>query len=129
MLRPKKPLLTLLLSLAIAGCRVGGNCGETVTQSQTSPDGQTTATVSVVNCGAMTRYFSYVSIHTAQVKLRDQGILFGYNGRPYLQVVWTAPNALEITCVDECSDAKVYRQVTREGQYHITYSGFESLNR
>jgi hypothetical protein len=117
----------LLLSFVVVGCRP--DCGETVSQSQTSPDGQTTATVSVVNCGAMTRYFSYVSIHTAQVKLRDQGILFGYNGRPYLQVVWTAPNALEIKCVDECSDAKVYRQVTREGQYHITYSGFESLNR
>jgi hypothetical protein len=124
----KRLLLTFLLSFVVVGCHADGNCGETVTQSQTSPDGLTAATVTVVNCGAMTRYSSYVSIQTTQIKLRDEGMLFGYNGKPQLQLVWTASNELEIRCADKCTNAKVYRQVTTEGQYHITYSGFDSLN-
>jgi hypothetical protein len=106
------------------GCYGPGKCGETITQSHSSPDGATTATTTVVNCGAMTDFFTFVSIHTSHVKLRDEGMIFGYNGKPELGLSWAGPRELVISC-SKCVSAKVYRQVIREGEYQITYKDFD----
>jgi hypothetical protein len=124
-----KPNLLLFMGAAVFlplwGCYGPGKCGETISQSLRSPDGNTTATVTIVDCGAMTDFFSYVSIHTTQVKLRDEGILLGYNGKPQLEMSWAGPKELAISC-PRCISTKVYRQVLREGEYRITYAGFDA---
>lgn len=120
-------LVIAAIFLPLMGCYGPGKCGEAIYQSRPSPDGSTTATVTVVDCGAMTDFFSYVSIHTAKVKLRDDGILLGYNGRAQLELSWIGPKELEISC-PKCTSAKVYRQVVREGEYRITYAGFDATS-
>jgi hypothetical protein len=125
-----KPILVLMVAFVCSlpvGCYGAGKCGERITRSRSSPDGATTATATVVNCGAMTHFSVFVSMHTSQVKLRDEGMVFGYNGRPDLKLSWAGPKELTISC-PKCNSTKVYRQVIREGEYRITYTDFDDAN-
>jgi hypothetical protein len=116
-------IFVAICSLALTGCFRTG-CKDTVLQSIRSPDGQSTASVTVTDCGAAVHSFSYVSIQTGQVKLRDKGMLFGYQGNPQLTLSWKGPKELRIECNSGCTEAKIYREVVKEGQYKIEYFGF-----
>jgi hypothetical protein len=91
-----------------------------VLQSASSPNGETTAKVVTVNCGATTDFFAYVSIQTNRVNLRDDGILFGYKGRPEIQLSWSGDRSLQILC-PSCTEAKIYHQVSKEEEYRVGY--------
>jgi hypothetical protein len=114
-------LLAVLICGCISGCNIAGGCGETMVQAITSPDG-TLAKTSIVNCGATTDYFTYVSIQKAGMKFRDGGVLFGYRGKANLHLAWNDQHQLQITCLT-CDDTKVYREVAKEGAYRIRYVG------
>jgi len=114
----------IVFALLGTSCSVGSGCKDTDLQSSRSPDGLTTGSVSTVNCGATTGFFSYVKIKTDQVRLRDDGVLFAYKGSPNLSLIWSGPKNLRIECTSGCTENKIYRQVTKEGDYTIEYSGF-----
>ncbi len=107
----------------LTSCGIGSGCKDTELQSSRSPDGQTIATVMAANCGAATDFFSYVSIRTDQVALRDKGMLFAYQGKPDITTAWKGPKELQIEC-KKCIESKIYRQVLKEGEYRIEYVGF-----
>jgi hypothetical protein len=114
-------LAAVLICGCVGGCNVGTRCGETVLQTVASPDG-TVAKIYVVNCGATTDYFTYVNIRRADLKFRDDGMLFGYRGKINLHLAWVEPHQLQIICA-ACDNQKVYREVTKEGAYTIRYIG------
>jgi hypothetical protein len=115
-------LVAVLVCSSLTSCSIGSGCKDTELQSSRSPDGRTIATVTAVNCGAATDFFSYVRIRTDQVALRDKGMLFAYHGKPGLTTAWTGPKELQIEC-KECVESKIYRQVLKEGDYRIKYVG------
>jgi hypothetical protein len=120
--------LTLIVlvagALTLVGCSIGYRCKETELQSVESPDGQTTAAVRVVNCGATTDFFTYVSIRTRQIPVRDKGLLFAYRGKPDLRITWASPKELKIECTNQCAESRIYRQVLKEEDYKVGYRGF-----
>jgi hypothetical protein len=114
-------LFVLAITTVLGGCSSSSRCGETVLQSASTPSGETTAKVIKVNCGATSAFFTYVSIQTSRVKLRDDGILFGYKGTPEIKIFWSGERSLRIECL-QCEEAKVYRRVAKEEQYQVVYS-------
>jgi hypothetical protein len=114
----------LMCTVILTSCSVSTGCNDTELQSSRSSDGLTTASVTVANCGAAVDFFSYVSIQTGQVRLRDKGMLFAYRGNPKLTVSWEGPKELRIECLSGCKEAKIYREVVKEGDYRIEYVGF-----
>jgi hypothetical protein len=117
-------VLTACVSLAVSSCSIGSGCKDTVAESSVSPDGRTSAAATVANCGATSGFFTYVSIQTSDVPLQDDGVLFAYRGKPDLKITWRGPEALQVECTSQCVESKIYRQVVKEGQYTIQYSGF-----
>ena|SRR5580698_1852586 len=102
-------------------CKGPSPCGETVSHSAISPDGTTSAKVSIVNCGATTDFITFVNLDTSRIKIRDGGLLFAYTGKADVQVIWSGDRSLKIVCL-ECSKNRVYRAVQKEEQYEISYS-------
>lgn len=129
MFETKLPALVVLMTcifLLVSGCSIGSGCEETEVSSSVSSDGKTIATATVANCGATTPFYTYVSNRTSDVPIRDDGVLFGYRGKPDLKITWLAPKDLRIECAGQCAESKVYRKVVKEGQYTIRYSGFST---
>src|SRR6266496_1478371 len=100
----------LVCAVSLTGCSISSGCKDTEVQSSRSPDGLTTASVTVANCGATADFFSYVSIKTDQVRLRDKGVLFAYRGNPKLTLTWRGQKDLRIDCSSGCMETKIYRE-------------------
>jgi hypothetical protein len=117
-------LLILASLISAGGCSIGGGCKDTILGSTVSPDKESTASITTSNCGATSGFFSNVAIKTNRLPLRDAGMVFGFRGEGRIGLSWLGPFALQISCEGVCQESRIYRQVTREADYTITYVGF-----
>jgi hypothetical protein len=97
------------------GCKSA--CHETVTEALMSPDQTNTAKVAIVNCGATSRYFTYVGLGTVA---DPNGGVFATYGTPLVQVVWKDTQTLQVLCAD-CNSKDTYKKLHNHGHYRIIY--------
>jgi hypothetical protein len=104
-------------------------CSDHVLSNVPSPDSALVATAFVRNCGATTPYSSIVSVHERSNLFGNSGdTVFVAKGRYPLQVVWTAPRAIQIRC-EACSATDVFRQVAILDGLKVSYEFGVSLQR
>ena len=94
-----------LLVIAVAGAWYGlqqmdeGLCGNTISQTAVSPDGQLKAVVFERDCGATTRVSRQVSVLRASQSLPNEGgsiLVIDGPSSPALRVAWAGARTLQI---------------------------------
>ena len=58
------------------------------------------------NCGATADFFSYISIVTDRLPLRDKGVVFSYRGDGNLTTSWRGATELHITVKEDVTNPR-----------------------
>lgn len=128
----------VVLLLLLAGWRLirdldSGLCGGKIYSSAPSPDGKLVAYAFERDCGATTRFSSFVIIRDAKEKLDlsqnlvEREIVFGADGDYHPSLKWKSQSDLQVSFPlgEAPSEKEIGWQAVKSGEQRIEYQGLK----